>query len=442
MRKSKLPAMMFMGIIALSSILGGFLLFQDSTPPSVALSHQATIISPTAEVILTVADSQSPIKKVLIQAHWEGRVLPIFEKRFTDEEIQKTIPFSLKDIGLREGAIELEITVTDASLAWFGQGNTASTRLPLLIDARPPKISIKTSQPNVRRGGAASILYSVSKEPTTTGVYVSGLFFPAHKQANGDYLCFFAFPYYMETKDFKPEVVAVDAAGNRQANPVDTYRINRTFKQDSINISQGFLDQKAYEFEAMAPGDMTPIERFLKVNGVVRRASTDRVYEIARETHPEMLWSGTFLRMPKSAPRAGFADHRSYIWEGQKVDEQTHLGLDLASVQRDNVPASNTGKIIFADYLGIYGNLVIIDHGAGVHSLYSHLSEITVETGEDVQRGDIIGKTGATGMAGGDHLHFGITVGGLEVTPIEWLDPKWIKDNITSRLKEAGLPVE
>ena len=442
MRKTKLPTVVFVGIVALSFVLGAFLLFQDSTSPAVSLSHKATSISPEVEVILVVSDTQSPIKKVMVQAHWEGRVLPVFEKRFTDDAMQREITFSLKDTGLREGTIDLEIAATDASLAWFGQGNTTSMRLPLQIDAKPPKISIKTSQPNVRRGGGACILYSVSKETTTTGVYVSGLFFPAHRQTNGDYLCFFAFPYYMETKDFKPEVVAVDIAGNKQTNPVDVYRINRTFKQDSINISQNFLDQKAYEFEAMAPGNLTPIERFLKVNGAVRRASTEKVFEIARQTQPNMLWSGTFLRMPKAAPRAGFADHRSYMWDGQKVDEQTHLGLDLASVQRDNVPASNNGTVIFADYLGIYGNLVVIDHGAGVHSLYSHMSEISIERGANVKTGDILGKTGATGMAGGDHLHFGITIDGLEVSPIEWLDPKWIKDNITSRLKEAGLPVE
>ena len=442
MRKTKLPTFLFMGILAVSCAFGVYLLFQDSTGPEVTISHSASTLSPTAAILLKASDTQSPIKKVLVQAHWEGRILPVFEKRYTEEDKQQSITFSLKDTGLKEGDITLEIVATDASMAWFGQGNTTTLRLPLQIDAKPPKISIKTSQPNVRRGGSACILYAVSKEVSTTGVNVSGIFFPGHKQDNGDYLCFFAFPYYMETKDFKPEVMAVDAAGNRQVNPVDVYRINRTFKQDSINISQSFLDLKAYEFEAMAPGDMTPIERFLKVNGVVRRASTEKVYELARQTHPTMLWSGPFLRMPKAAPRAGFADHRSYMWEGQKVDEQTHLGLDLASVQHDNVPAANAGKVIFTDYLGIYGNLVIIDHGAGVHSLYSHMSEITIALGTHVQRGDILGKTGTSGMAGGDHLHFGITIGGLEVTPIEWLDPKWIRDNVTSRLKEAGLSAE
>jgi murein DD-endopeptidase MepM/ murein hydrolase activator NlpD len=66
------------------------------------------------------------------------------------------------------------------------------------------------------------------------------------------------------------------------------------------------------------------------------------------------------------------------------------------------------------------------------------MTSYDVEVGRDVQKGDIIGKTGATGMAGGDHLHFGILISGLEVSPIEWLDSHWIKDNLTDRIKAAG----
>ena len=110
------------------------------------------------------------------------------------------------------------------------------------------------------------------------------------------------------------------------------------------------------------------------------------------------------------------------------------MGVDLASLAMAPVPAGNTGRVILAEFMGIYGNVVIIDHGFGLQSLYSHLSEIHVQKGETVQRGQIIGRTGATGMAGGDHLHFGMLVSGLEVQPIEWWDARWIKNNITSKM--------
>ena len=147
-----------------------------------------------------------------------------------------------------------------------------------------------------------------------------------------------------------------------------------------------------------------------------------------------MLWDGTFQRLPRSAARAGFGDHRYFTYQGKQVGESYHLGFDLASVRNAEVPAANNGRVVFTGELGIYGNLIVIDHGLGLMSLYSHLSEIHVKVGDVVQKGAIIAKTGSTGLAFGDHLHFGILVGGVEVTPLEWLDPKWIKDNITGRL--------
>ena len=91
--------------------------------------------------------------------------------------------------------------------------------------------------------------------------------------------------------------------------------------------------------------------------------------------------------------------------------------------------------MIFADYLGIYGNTVILDHGLGVFSLYSHLSQIGIEVGAIVDKDQGIGESGATGMAGGDHLHFSILVNGILVDPLEWWDAKWLDLNIASYLK-------
>ena len=420
----------------------GYILFRDMTPPAVLLSPDNTYVSPSRELTLTARDSVSPVKGITVTAHSKGRILPVLEKRFTDEATEQKIVFTLKETGLSEGEFELEVTASDSSFAWFGRGNSVTRRYPLIIDTIPPRISQKTSQSIVRRGGTGCVLYSVSKEVEKTGVDVGGLFFPAYRQGNGDFLCFFAFPYFLAPADFSPQITAVDKAGNKRAIPVDVYRIDRQFKRDTLNISESFLDSKAVEFATIVPGEMPEIERFLKVNGLVRRACAETLFEIARSTSSEMLWTGTLHRMPKAASRAGFGDHRTYMWQGNKVDEQTHLGYDFASTAQAEIPAANTGRVIYSGYLGIYGNLVIIDHGVGVHSLYSHMSSIDVEKGQEVKRGDIIGRTGKTGMAGGDHLHFGILVGGLEVTPLEWLDSKWINDNITARLRDAGLPVE
>jgi murein DD-endopeptidase MepM/ murein hydrolase activator NlpD len=82
-----------------------------------------------------------------------------------------------------------------------------------------------------------------------------------------------------------------------------------------------------------------------------------------------------------------------------------------------------------------YGNSVVLDHGCGLFSMYAHLSLIDVEAGVVVDKGDILGRTGSTGMAGGDHLHFAMIVQGVFVNPVEWWDPHWIQDNIALKLE-------
>jgi murein DD-endopeptidase MepM/ murein hydrolase activator NlpD len=150
-----------------------------------------------------------------------------------------------------------------------------------------------------------------------------------------------------------------------------------------------------------------------------------------------MHWQGIFSRLPNAANRARFADHRTYYYKGREIDRQVHLGIDLASVSNSPVPAGNTGVVVFAQHLGIYGKTVILDHGYGLFSMYSHLSQIAVQVGGRVSRGDKLGRTGSTGMAGGDHLHFSILINDTFVNPVEWWDRKWIQNNVTSKIEWA-----
>jgi murein DD-endopeptidase MepM/ murein hydrolase activator NlpD len=90
--------------------------------------------------------------------------------------------------------------------------------------------------------------------------------------------------------------------------------------------------------------------------------------------------------------------------------------------------------VVLARYFGIYGNSVVLDHGGGLMSLYSHLSSIEVAPDQEVEKGQVIGRTGQTGLAGGDHLHFTLLIRGQPVNPIEWWDPMWIRDRVMGKL--------
>jgi murein DD-endopeptidase MepM/ murein hydrolase activator NlpD len=164
------------------------------------------------------------------------------------------------------------------------------------------------------------------------------------------------------------------------------------------------------------------------------REQNDAVIAEAIPEPSEKQWSGAFEQMRGSKVTSQFAELRNYLRYGKRASRARHYGYDLASTTRAPITASNDGTVIFAGDNGIYGNLVLIDHGLGITTLYGHLSSLDVAVGDRVERGQTLGRSGATGLAGGDHLHFAVLVGRTYVDPLEWWDGRWIQDHITSRL--------
>jgi murein DD-endopeptidase MepM/ murein hydrolase activator NlpD len=147
-----------------------------------------------------------------------------------------------------------------------------------------------------------------------------------------------------------------------------------------------------------------------------------------------MLWKGAFSQLSNSKVEANFADQRTYTYNKEPVDTAYHLGYDLSVTKHYPVEAANSGTVVFASDLGIYGNAVILDHGLGLFTLYGHLSSFDVKVGDTVKARQPLGKTGETGLAAGDHLHYGVYLDGVAILPVEWWDQKWIDDNIAPKL--------
>src|SRR5208337_2912160 len=137
-------------------------------------------------------------------------------------------------------------------------------------------------------------------------------------------------------------------------------------------------------------------------NGPLRQEDAQKLVAFSQRTAPKFLWKGLYLRLPGKT-EAGFADYRTYRYDGQTVDHQTHLGFDLAGSEHMPVRAANAGVVVFAGFFGIYGNAVVIDHGCGIQSLYGHMSSLEVKEGDSVKGGQEIGRSGQTGLAAGDH---------------------------------------
>jgi murein DD-endopeptidase MepM/ murein hydrolase activator NlpD len=348
--------------------------------------------------------------------------------------VTKTIDASAA--GLPEGPARLEVTVTDHSLLAGLRVGGSATR-PVTIDLTPPTLEVINEERVARVGGSETAVYRVGSDTVEDGVQVGERFFPGTSgffTEPGLRAALFALP--QDVPDARPVAVAIDGAGNRRTAAIGITMRPRNFAEKTLPITDDFLNRKVPELlkdnDLPSGGDL--VAGYLKINRELRASTEVRVREICRESANQPLWQGALLRLPNSAPLSGFADRRTYVHDGKEIDKQTHLGFDLASLRGSPVPAASAGRVAFAGPLGIYGTTVILDHGLGLFSLYGHLSELAVATGATVARGDTIGKTGETGLAGGDHLHFSVMIHGIHVDPVEWWDAHWIQDHVALRL--------
>jgi murein DD-endopeptidase MepM/ murein hydrolase activator NlpD len=106
-----------------------------------------------------------------------------------------------------------------------------------------------------------------------------------------------------------------------------------------------------------------------------------------------------------------FGTHRPY---------EFHPGMDIGVPMGTAVRAPATARVAFVGTVPARGNIVILDHGAGVYSTYAHLQQATVAVGDDVKAGQVIARVGTTGFSTGPHLHWEVWVNGANVDPLDW----------------------
>ncbi|MHB8091499.1 MAG: M23 family metallopeptidase [Syntrophales bacterium] len=338
---------------------------------------------------------------------------------------------------LHDGPAVIKASAIDRSV-WK---NSTEIATPTQIDLLPPQIYLQTAQNHINIGGAGVVSYNLSEPVSRTGVQAGGIFYPAYKTTLAGkeaYVAYFALPDEAPPGGgaWQIAALAVDNAGNETLNTIPTLIKKKKFHSDKIILSDDFLNRKMPEFQASLPElrGKTPLETFTIINTATRAANLKTIQAAGEKTEGRPLWNGPFLRMKDAAPRAFFGDRRTYFYNGRQISESVHNGVDLASLAHASIQAANDGIVRFAGAIGIYGNSVIIDHGMGLSTLYSHMSSILVKPEQTVKKGEAIGVSGMTGLAGGDHLHFGVAINGQFIDPVEWWDPHWIADNITKKL--------
>lgn len=412
------------------------------TKPSVRIRPDTGVLG-LVPLEIEIADGGSGLRSVSVVLSSAGTDHTLASEQYARPLAGKrlTVALSSKLSGLKEGPAVLTVTARDGSWWGFFRGNQAVVRKEITIDITPPAIELIADDPYVNFGGCGLIVYRVSADAVSSGVKVGPYFFPGYKGQvrNSDaYLAFFAHPYDVPESE-KAALIAADRAGNTRQVPLAYELKGVKYKRSVISVTDDFIRSKvAPLLNDVGARQAGAREIFLKVNRDLRKENDDRIRAIGRKTASSMLWSGAFRQLSNSKVEANFADARTYVYQGENVDKAYHLGFDLSVTKRYPVEAANAGVVSFVGDLGIYGNTIMIDHGLGLSTLYSHLSSAEVKVGDQVKQGQIIAKTGETGLAVGDHLHFGVYLQGVPVLPIEWWDEKWIRDNIVPKLDPAA----
>jgi murein DD-endopeptidase MepM/ murein hydrolase activator NlpD len=430
----------------------------EGQSPTVRFDRDFKSLGRKPALSLQVEDQGNGLSRIVVSLKQKDQVIGLVDESYpgpspvtfwrTGE--QKT---AMVDIGrliaekykVQDGPASLQISATDHSWRGFFGGNQAQQQRDFVFDIYPPRLEVLSSQHYINQGGSECVVYRVSPDAEISGVQAGPNFFPGYPFGSDPNLRFalFAFAYNIpENSSLK--IVARDGAGNEAVAGFWNKVFPKKFRSRAIPLDDGFLQKVVPEVMSHSPsiqdqGEL--IKTFLEINSKLRNANHNQIAELSRKSAPRFLWDGAFLQLSNSQVESLFADHRTYVYQGKEVDRQDHVGFDLSVTQQYPIEASNDGVVLLADYFGIYGNTVLIDHGCGLISLYGHLSSIGVQAGQPVKKKDVVGRSGATGLAGGDHLHFGFFLQGVPVNPTEWWDGKWIKDHVLDRIS-GGAPAQ
>jgi murein DD-endopeptidase MepM/ murein hydrolase activator NlpD len=446
-------------VVAVMAGAGAYYLARQEPGPVLQLRQPGATIGRQLTFELTVTSPGGRIKRLEAVLEQSGRSIPLVSYAAPgDATITQETPDRARIVrkmagaplaGLRDGPARIEIVATRQVFFGLREAETR-VRYELKVRVKPPTISVVSKGHRLILGGAEAIVYRVTPPDVDSGVQVGDVYYPGYAASGagvkGDpslKVAFFALLFDQDATT-PMRLVAKDVAGNTATASFDHKVVVKRISRSRVKIDDGFLARVVPAVLKDTPGLSLPsattaerLNAFVTMNSELRRKNAEAIEKAAAASAPDMLWSGAFKRLGRTKTESAFADHRTYLYNGREVDQQVHLGFDLASTKAMPVAAANAGKVLFAGPLGIYGNTVIIDHGMGLQSLYAHLSAIEVEVGDRVVKGEKVGKSGRTGFAAGDHVHFTMLVAGRPVTPVEWWDQHWINDRILRKFTEA-----
>jgi murein DD-endopeptidase MepM/ murein hydrolase activator NlpD len=426
----------------------GYLAWRQSVP-AVRVAFQPTpqFIGARTPLTLVLRAARGGVESVDIRLNQGGTRVSVAQQAFAApaaNEQRVQIIVAGGTLGLREGAANLEVRARDGFWRPIRVDDRVIANVPVTLDFTPPTLEVLASTRYLSRGGGA-LVATRARGAARVGVNVGDLFFPgfpAGAPDTGVHAVLYAVPWNLPPNS-PVTVSAQDEAGNAVSRALAVEIRPRRFPMDTVEVNEQFLASKMPELlpeRGQIPPDQL-LPAFLVVNRDKRKEAEETKRQLALKSRPTPLFEGAFIQPRNTQVFSNFAETRTYRYKGQEVDTQVHLGYDLASLKNSPIPAANAGVVVYAAPLNIYGNTVVVDHGWGLQTLYGHLSTLEVKEGDQVKKGQELGRSGATGLALGDHLHFEVLIHGTSVTPVEWWDGKWIRDHVGRPLREANIPL-
>jgi len=420
----------------------------DFSEPEIKTSKIPEIVGRNFEFTLRVEDKNSGVRDIgvyIVQKKDNEEISKTLLKEENISPASKVKEYRIKmdavKLGLEKGKTYLIIVAGDNGLFQ----NIATKTISFELDPIPPELKFLHFQNYIMNGGAGFGFIKTSQDVREGGVIIgegdeavkfkcfSGLF-----KDKTVFTCTFGYPFYW--RDKKPiKVYVKDIAGNITEQKVPYKLLEKKYRKTVVKLSKKFIDEKVRPLSDKDIED--PFELFRYVNVEIRRRNEEFIHKTTRNVKIiKPMYNNKFMQMRGSVSLGGFGDYRMYMLDGKIIEgaDAYHKGLDLAAIKHAPVQAAENGKVVFIGDLGIYGKSIIVEHGLGVFTLYSHLYDYNVKKGQMVKRGEVIARTDTTGLAMGDHLHFGVLVQGLEVHPIEWFDKRWLDTrfyNIYQKLK-------
>ena len=299
----------------------------------------------------------------------------------------------LDTTSLPDGAHLVTVTATDGAR----QANRASGSLALVTDNTPPALEIAERSLQTAQGHVLPVFVRSDEILHDPKVRFLDKEIPLYALSPTLYRALFGVSVKQEAGTFPLTIEATDAHGNAGSREVSVALAETDFKRG------GYIKLTKKQQANQKDDSKVTHDRSIRE-------------EAWAHVEPRQLWGGAFARPTEGPVSSPFGKYREYS-SGVKSH---HLGLDLSNETGTPVYAANDGVVLVADPLYIMGNHVVVFHGQGVASAYSHLSAIEVKRGDRVRKGQLVGLMGSTGQSTGPHLHWEVVVSGVKIRPELW----------------------